>query len=425
MLLKIIEENTFVTVGCTDPVAVGLAASTAFNSIGGEIEEIRLSLDKNIYKDALSVGIPGTLRSGLDLAVALSVLYGDPTDGLRLLKNVEESDIANAEDFIKQHKITFCLKEDVDGIYVKADVITSLGKASALIRYAHDRIEEIEVNGEKRRRDHAIISSSGEMVDLSQISDLSIKGILDFVSTVSGDKILFLNDGIEMNLKAAEMGLKDYFGLGTGKRYENLILKDVLSDDLVNRTKKDVGSAADARMAGLNVPIYGCFGSGNHGITLFTTIGNVARYLDSDPVRTSRALALALLVVGVIKAHTGVLTPHCGCSVAAGTGAAAGITYLLGGDDEQIENACHMMLANLTGMLCDGAKYGCSLKMVASAGAAIESSYLALEGAHVPDRNGIIGSSFSKTMKNLLAITQQGMGDVDRAILDILLSLEN
>ena len=171
----------------------------------------------------------------------------------------------------------------------------------------------------------------------------------------------------------------------------------------------------------MNIPIYGCFGSGNHGITLFITLGMVGEHIRAEKGKVLEAIAIALLITGLIKSKTGILTPHCGCSVAAGTGAAAGIVYLLGGKEKEIENAIHLMIANLTGMICDGAKYSCSLKMATSAGAAIEAAYMAMLGAEVPGDNGIVGYNLSETMENLRMLTEQGMKDTDRTILGILL----
>ena len=175
----------------------------------------------------------------------------------------------------------------------------------------------------------------------------------------------------------------------------------------------------------MKVPIFGCFGSGNHGITFFITVGETGHQLGADEERLARALALGLLVVGVIKTRTGILTPHCGCAVAAGTGAAAAITSLLGGNAAQVESSVQLMTANLTGMLCDGAKYGCALKIATSAGIAIETAHLALAGATVPRGNGIVGGSFQETMDNLETVTERGMKDVDQAVLDVLLSGQN
>ncbi|MDI6707120.1 MAG: L-serine ammonia-lyase, iron-sulfur-dependent, subunit alpha, partial [Bacillota bacterium] len=396
--LKILKEHTFKTIGCTDPIAAGLAAARAYKEIGGDIKRIVVIMDKNVYKDAISVGIPGTMRSGLALAVALSVLYGNPDDGLELLKGINKDNIQAAEEFAKSHEICFGLKENVNGIYVEATVETSNGQARALIRNSHGNIVEVCVNGEVKNSYAINENISDPVMALKNISDVTIDDILQFVQEVDIQDIDFLLDGVRVNLNASEMGEKERAGLGTGAFYSELIRDGILSDDIINNIKRRVGAAADARMAGIDVPIFGCFGSGNHGITLFITMGMMGRHLKADREQLARALAVALLVVGIIKTRTGILTPHCGCSVAAGTGAAAGIAYMLGGSSSQIRNAVHLMMANLTGMICDGAKYGCSLKMVTAAGTAVESAYLAMKGVQVPGNNGVVGYTLGKTM---------------------------
>ncbi len=422
ILLDILKEHTFITVGCTDPVAAGLSASTAYRAIGGDIYSIEVILDKNIYKDAISVGIPGTMKTGLGLAVSLSVLFGDPENGLSLLKDIDEQCISEAEKFLLDHTISFALNEEAKGIYVKSIVKTSKGVATALLVNSHDNLVEVTLNGEVTYSKSLSTVAYDPLQMLNGIADLTVKDIFRFVKEIDPEKISFLNQGIETNLSAAALGEKERAGIGVGHLYTEMIEKKYISDDVVNRTKQKVGAAADARMSGMNVPIFGCFGSGNHGITLFATMGMMAEYLEIPREEVSRALAVSLLIIGIIKTRTGILTPHCGCSVAAGTGAAAGIAYMLGGRETEVESAVHLVLADLTGMLCDGAKYGCALKMATSAGTAIESAYMAMLGAEVPGNNGIIGWSMGQTMDNLRTITEHGMNNVDRSVLEILLN---
>lgn len=422
VLLDILKEHTFITVGCTDPVAAGLSAAIAYKAIGGDISSIEIVLDKNIYKDAISVGIPGTMRTGLDLAVSLAVLFGDPNKGLSLLENIDEKCIFEAEKLLEDHSIVFSLNENAKGIYVKSIVKTTKGVGTALLMNSHDNLVEVTVNGRATYSKNQSSTVSDPLKMLSSIENLTVNDIFSFIDEIDPEKLSFLNEGVETNLHAAALGEKQRAGIGTGVLYQEMIEKHYLSDDVVNRTKQKVGAGADARMSGMNVPIFGCFGSGNHGITLFTTMGMMAKHLDIEQEEVSKALAVSLLIIGIIKTRTGILTPHCGCSVAAGTGAAAGIVYMLGGREKEVESAVNLMMADLTGMLCDGAKYGCALKMITAAGAAIESAYMAILGAEVPGNNGIVGWTLGKTMNNLRTVTQHGMSQVDRSVLEILLN---
>lgn len=421
-LLDILKENTFLTVGCTDPVAVGLAAAISYRAIGGEIKKLKITLDKNIYKDAIAVGIPGTMEKGMNLAVALCLLKGDPGNRLSILKDVDHEAIKEAKEFLLSHEISFALNEKASGIFIKSEIQTSNGTASALLVDNHDNLAEVIVNGT------VIFSQQDEMGahkkngNLAQIRNLSASDILDYVKGANPGDLAFLDSGIKINLSAALEGEKNRVGIGVGTCFREMIKKGLLPDGIINQIKQKVGAAADARMSGMKVPIFGCFGSGNHGIVLFITVGMMGEHLGAEKQTINESLAIALLVTGLVKSRTGILTPHCGCAVAAGTGAAAGITYLLGGKNKEIVFSIQLMLANLTGMLCDGAKYSCSLKMATAAGVVVESAYMAMLGAEVPGDNGIIGSSLEETMDNLEILTEQGMKNVDSSILDILLN---
>ncbi|HON33971.1 MAG: L-serine ammonia-lyase, iron-sulfur-dependent, subunit alpha [Thermovirgaceae bacterium] len=419
LLAAVLGKHVFVTVGCTDPVAIALAASRAYREVPGRVRSVTVTMDRNIYKDAFSVGIPGVLESGMDLAVALGILYGEPEKGLRLLEGVEPSHLGPAREFLKECPILFKVAEDVKGIYVLAEVETDAGSARALLRHAHDGLVEVTRNGE---RVFSLPEEAGPGGDglLEEIGSLTLEDMAGLVREASLEELLFLKEGVRMNREAARAGESAPLGLGLGRRLAELRDSGLLCDDIENDVRQKVAAAADARMSGLNVPIYGIFGSGNHGITFFLTVGTVAEHLGSTDEELVRALALGLLVVGLIKSNTGILTPHCGCSVAAGAGAAAAIVRLYGGTVGEMEAAVHLLLADITGMLCDGAKFGCSLKMATSSGVAFQSALLAMKGAAVPEKNGLVGKTLAETMRNLRIITDPGMAGVDRAVLEIL-----
>lgn len=421
-LMKSLERHTFVTVGCTDPVAVGLAAAWAYRYLGGEPKQIHVRMDKNIYKDALAVGIPGTMKSGLDLSVALSVLCGEPEEGLRLLKGVTPEDIHKAEKFCREVPIGFSLAEEAVGIFIEASVTTDKGTSTALLKGSHDGLSKVIVNGEEAFSvQRGRLAGCSEDAGLDVFRSLDLTDLLGIIEAVDEEKFLFLTEGVRINKAAACEGEKAGSGLGLGRKYRRLMETGELSSDTANRARLAVASAADARMSGMNIPIFGCFGSGNHGITLFLATGIVAEHLGVDPGGLAKGLAVGLSIVGMIKSCTGILTPHCGCAVAAGAGAAGGISWMLGGGKDQIENAVHLIFGNLMGMLCDGAKFGCALKVATSAGCAVESARLSAEGARVPAGNGIIGESLPDTLRNIKYITEKGMSGVDEAVLDILL----
>jgi len=425
--LNALHQHTFLTLGCTDPVAIGLAVAHACQGAEGKIREVRVRLDRNIYKDAVSVGIPGTHSAGVDLAVALAVTKGRPEAGLELFKDVEPGDIEQAKTFLKDHEVRFELDEDATGIRINATVVTEKGTYEALIEGAHDRLLEKKVDGHLvfRADTSCDEGASSGSESLEALRELTVGEIVDTIEALEPAELLFLLEGVTRNLHAAQAGLAEQAGIGLGRGLQSLVAGQSLPDSAINRIRILVAAAADARMGGVKVPIFGCFGSGNHGITFFITVGEMGRYLGKSNEEIAKALALGLLVVGVIKTRTGILTPHCGCAVAAGMGAAAAVTYLLGGKAAQVENAIQLMTANLTGMLCDGAKYGCALKIATSAGVAVETAYLAFAGTSIPAGNGIVGGTFQETMDNLEIVTDRGMKNVDQAVLDVLLTGQN
>lgn len=423
--LQLLKKNTFTTVGCTDPVAIGLAVAWAREISDGRIKGIKIRLDRSIYKDALFVPIPGTNSSGVKLAAAIAAINGSPENGLELFKDLGYEDFEKAHKFMSETAILFEIEES-PGIFISAMITTDKGRFEATISGSHDRLVEKRVNGNLVYSffDSAV-APSAERNDLEAARDLTIEKIFELVGSFHPDDIAYLVKGVGINSLAGQIGLGEGRGIGLGRKLKSLIDGQVLSDSLVNRTRILVAAAADARMGGLNVPIWGCFGSGNHGITFFITVGEVARRLEKSEEELAKALALGLLVIGVVKSRTGILTPHCGCAVSAGTGASAAITYLLGGDEQQVENSIHLMSANLAGMICDGAKGGCSLKISTSAGIAIESAFLAsLFRDTPPSLEGIVGRSFQETMFNIEKMTHQGLACLDKTLLEILLARE-
>ena len=422
LALRIIRENTFVTVGCTDVVAVALASARAVRELGEEPRSIEVTLDKNIYKNAIAVGIPGTRRSGLKLAVALGAVMGDPGRGLAIISGVTEADIARAEDFAARREIRFSLNPEAQGIYVRAVARGASGaEASALLVNSHCEFAEAGRGGAGAAPRGKAAERKTPSALFMHLDAVSLEEILRCVEAFAFDEIGFLLEGVTMNLAAAEGGEWAGAGLGLGAAYGALPAFSDVRESVLFEVKAKAAAAADARMAGLDVPLTGVFGSGNHGIVLFITLGLFARRLKKSDEDLARALALAMLVIGAVKAKTGLLTPHCGCAVAVGFGVSAACAWLLGGGVREVGEAVNLMAANLTGMLCDGAKYGCALKLATAAQVSVENGFLAASGVAVPPGNGMVGRTFRETMENLRIITERGMAGVDRSVLDILL----
>ena len=422
--LEIMKKEVFNTLGCTDPVAIGLAVSIAYHKINGNIKEIFVKLDNNLYKNAHSVVIPGTNKKGIKYGIALALVGGSPEKKLLLFEDLKPEDIYKATELVKKNIITIVPDQKYKEIYIYARVVTDFGKAEVKIKGTHDNIIEIKVNDEicfESEKDKSLLSK--EIPKENNLLTLSIPECIKIVEDFPINELKFLEKGVEKNVKAAEYQLSNnncQNKISLTRAYQFLNNNKFNSNSIAAQSKKYVIAASEARMSGEKVEIVGCFGSGNHGITFFVTMGIVAKHLGVSENKLLGAMALGLLIAYMIKQRTGVITPHCGCAVAISPALAAVITYLRNGDTEMIENACNIVLSNIMGILCDGANVGCALKTGLSSEIAIESAFLALQGYKISSFDGLIGKKFSDTLDNIKILSQSGKTFLEQSMVDIL-----
>ena len=257
-------------------------------------------------------------------------------------------------------------------------------------------------------------------LDVNLIRDATVKGLRQIIEQIPIDELEFLLEGANLNLEVAEWGLEVQKEENVGYKLQQMIHNGILADDVVNRARVVTASAAYARMSGVKIPVMSSAGSGNHGITATLPVLVVAEHLRCSNEVLIRTLALSHIVTILIKTYTGRLSPMCGCGVAAGVGASAGISWLLGGDDEKIAGAIKNMIGNLTGIVCDGAKKGCAWKLSTAAAESVLAAQLAISGTVIPDFDGIIGKSAEMTIKNLGKLCNNGMKGVDEQIIEIM-----
>ena len=414
--------------GCTEPSAIALASAAASTAAGeGMPERIHVWVDPNIYKNAFAVSIPGAEgESGLGLAAALGALGGDPSLGLEVLETVGGQNLAEARKLVSAGTAKVNLLKDHRGLYVRAQVLKGKRTGGAIVEGVHDNITALFLNDEELH-DHPLVKGSqGEHRDLAELEEwtktLSLKNLVDLLDDLDEDDLAFLRSGIEVNSRLSEYGLKHGPGLGIGLGLERLAKEGLISRDMVLAARILTSAAADARMSGARLPAMSSGGSGNHGLTAILPLVAVSEYLsDPEDELMLRAVALSHLVTAYVKAHTGRLTAVCGCSVAAGSGAAAGVTYLMGGSLNHIAGAIKNIIGDLAGVICDGAKDSCAMKLSTAAGAAVQASLFSLHGIFVQSTDGIIGMTPEKTMENVGTLSSEGMIEADRAILGIML----
>jgi len=436
-IIDIIHREVKPALGCTEPIAVALAVAKAVEIITdncpcicpegwrlGAAFSIDVAVSGNILKNGMGVGIPGTGMVGLPVAAALGAVCGDSARGLEVLASLDKAAVARAKELVAGGRVHISVAPTERLLYVKATVSVDGAEASAevdphayaVIEDDHDRIVETSF------ADRILMSSESGAAAVERAADddgLTIREILEFAQSVPYEKISFILDDRRLNLALAQEGLRGDYGLKVGKAIrENQA--EVFGDDFMSYAMGMTAAASDARMAGSTLPAMSNSGSGNQGITVSMPVIAYAMRYKVDDERLARALILSNLVAIHIKSYLGKLSALCGCVVAS-TGSACGIVWLQGGGYEQVCAAIKNMTGNITGMVCDGAKVGCAMKVASGVSCAVQSAVLAMRGTCIPSTDGIIDDDIEKTIRNLGAIGSAGMKAADHMILDIML----
>ena len=415
-MIEILKREAVPALGCTEPVACALACARCKEELGGVPESIDVYVSGNIYKNGMGVGIPGTGMVGLPIAAALGAVCGKTAYGLEVLKEVSVgNNLEVAKRLVEQRMVKVHLKEDApDKLYAEAVCRKGNGTVKTVIVHGHTNIVLVEKDGQTvfRKEEKPAVAEEGKCVELS------LARIWEFVHQVDVKDIEFLLEGAKMNETISDEGLKGKFGLQIGRTLKENIEKGVLADDLLNRVLIRATAASDARMDGCEKPVMTNSGSGNQGITVYLPVVVTAERFGCSQEQLVRALALSNLVAAHIHYYMGHLSALCGIVIAS-TGSAAAITYLMGGTYEQVVNTIKTMSSNLTGMMCDGAKQGCALKVYSGTSAAVQASLLSMQG--VKTRNdGIVEEDIEKTIRNIGVIASVGMEQTDKTILSVM-----
>ncbi|HSO20543.1 MAG TPA: L-serine ammonia-lyase, iron-sulfur-dependent, subunit alpha [Desulfosarcina sp.] len=415
--------------GCTEPVAIALGAAAAVTLLPVKgIDGIEIWVDPNIYKNGLAVSIPGTDGlSGLDMASALGAAGGDPMLKLEVLNSVDAAAVATARRLVAENRVKVNLLRDRTGLYIRTVVQGGGHAAESVITGLHDNIDALTLDG-RAVTGHALLpkgpagDGKTRLAGLEAwLKELTLERLIDLLDRLDDDDLAFLESGIAVNMRLADYGLKHGSGLGVGRTLERLVRQGLIKRDMITAARILASSAADARMSGVKLPAMSSAGSGNHGLTAILPIVAVEAFLTVDHRTVLEAIGLSHIITAYVKAFTGRLSAICGCSVAAGAGATAGVTYLMGGTKHHIAGAIKNLTEDLAGVICDGAKGGCALKLATAAGTAVQAALFSLQGVNVSFTDGIIGRSPEDTMKNIGTLTTQGMIDTDRTILNIML----
>jgi len=413
----LLHKEVIPAIGCTEPVAVSLCVAKACEALGTLPERISVALSPNIYKNAMGVGIPNTGMTGLPIAVALGAVAGRSEYELEVLKDADAAAVEQAKGYLESAEI----KIDIDRqtkqmLYIRADVFAGNDCAVAVIEGAHTNFTHVSRNGQVLFNAEAAEGSSCSEEDEAT---LSLAQVYEYATTVPLEQIEWLADAERMNIGAAEVSFTGDYGHGLGRLMHNNARESIFGDTLFTKILSYTSGACDARMSGAMVPVMSNSGSGNQGISATVPVVVFGREKGVSEEKLLRALALSHLTVVYIKQSLGRLSALCGCVVAA-TGSSCGITYLMGGEFKEICFAVKNMVANLTGMICDGAKPSCSLKVTSGVSTAVLSAVLAIEQRHTTSLEGIIDDDVDKCIANLTNIGKNGMRETDKLILEIM-----
>lgn len=415
-IIALVKCEVVPAIGCTEPIAVALCVAKAAETLGMKPEKVNVLLSANILKNAMGVGIPGTGMIGLPIAVALGALIGKSDYQLEVLKDSTPDAVKEGKRFIDEKRIHISLKENIEEkLYIEVCCEAGEDKATAIIAGGHTTFIYIARNDDVLLNKQNVNGGEEE----EQTLDLSLRKVYDFAMTAPLEEISFILETARLNKTAAERSFEGDFGHGLGKILRGTYEHKVMGDSVFSHILSYTSGACDARMAGAMIPVMSNSGSGNQGISATLPVLVYAEENGKSEEELIRALMLSHLTVIYIKQSLGRLSALCGCVVAA-TGSSCGITWLMGGTYEQVAFAVQNMIANLTGMICDGAKPSCALKVTTGVSTAVLSAIMAMENRCVTSVEGIIDEDVDQSIRNLTKIGSRGMNETDRLVLEIM-----
>ena len=411
----LVKSEVVPAIGCTEPIAVALCVAKATEVLGKRPEKITVLLSANILKNAMGVGIPGTGMIGLPIAVALGALIGKSAYQLEVLKDSTSDTVEEGKRFIDEKRIHISLKDGIEEkLYIEVCCEAGEDKSTAVIAGGHTTFIYIALNNDILLSRQAEASTEAEEKAL----DLSLRKVYDFAMTTPLDEIRFILETARLNKAAAERSFEGDYGHALGKILRGTYEHKIMGDSVFSHILSYTSGACDARMAGAMIPVMSNSGSGNQGISATLPVLVYAEENGKSEEEIIRALMLSHLTVIYIKQSLGRLSALCGCVVAA-TGSSCGITWLMGGTYEQVAYAVQNMIANLTGMICDGAKPSCALKVTTGVSTAVLSAIMAMENRCVTSVEGIIDEDVDQSIRNLTKIGSKGMNETDKLVLEL------
>lgn len=416
-IIALIKREVVPAIGCTEPIAVALCVAKATETLGCHPENIKVFLSANILKNAMGVGIPGTDMIGLPIAVALGALIGKSEYELEVLKDSNPEAVETGKKMIESQCIDIALKENIEEkLYIEAVCTHGNDSATAIISGGHTNFVYISRNQDVLLDNRTPASAEAQTAHV----ELTLRKVFDFATTAPLEEIEFILEARRLNKNAAERSFQGKYGHELGRMLRNSQTeRNIMGNNTFTHILSYTSAACDARMAGAMIPVMSNSGSGNQGIAATLPVVVYAEDNHNSEEELTRALILSHLTAIYIKQSLGRLSALCGCVVAA-TGSSCGITYLMGGGYQQVMYAVQNMIATLTGMICDGAKPSCALKLTSGVSTAVMSAIMAMEQKCVTAVEGIIEENVNQSIRNLTKIGSEGMNETDKLVLDIM-----
>ena len=416
-LIAYVKSEMKPSMGCTEPVAIGLAVSNTCRYLTKPAEKLVLKVSSNIFKNAFCVKIPNTREAGIPLAATLGYLLTKEDNTMEIFTNVNDELVKKAYELLANNFVEMEAMQD-NRFYINVIASNADEKIETITMDKHDNLVKVVKNGEVILNKEVAENKEETAFDISKHT---VTELVNTAATIELDKIAFLREARDMNLAASNEGLKNEYGLATGKRIREMMEKGILPNDLIYYVKSAVAAAADCRMGGGSYPAMTVLGSGNQGFQTTLPVIATAEFMHFDEEKMLRGMFLSIMLTARQKVMVGRLSPVCGAFLA-GASAAASITWMLGGNDEQIHGAMKNIYASIAGMMCDGAKDGCALKLATCAGEAVIAARLALAGTIAEKTDGIVSETVEDSIDNIGVLSKVGMAAVDMNVIDILMN---
>ncbi len=421
VLKEVLKNQVYPAMGCTEPVSVALCGAYAAQLLGQPVTRAVFRLDPGTYKNGCGVRIPNTDgEKGNLLAAALGLLIARPELQMEILSGADSALLARAKEMVAAKAVRLEVAVEKHGFYIEAEVWGNAGsKVQCVIAGSHTNVvflaKDGHVSKDLRQKEE---KTAQDCAFKEQLKNARLADLVAWAQAADAQDLAYIKKGVEMNLKAAQWGQSLH---KVGFYIKELVRKNLLEMDLLSSTKILTACAADARMDGQPVAVMSSGESGNQGVVTILVPWNVGREMKVPEETILQSIALSHLLNGYVKVFTGELAPICGCAIAAGVGAAAAIVYQQrGAHIPAITLAINNIISDIGGMLCDGAKSGCALKVVSSTDAAIRAAFMGIHDYGITEVEGFVGKSAEETIQNLGNISSVGMRAVDPMIVDIM-----